>query len=184
MTRPSCPPPQDLLAYWLGELDAAEELRLDEHLLACAACSERLRAVVDLGAAIRRETLHGDFGFVTSAALIRRMKETGSRVREYSLEPGGSVNCTVTPDDDLVVSHLHAPLRDVRRLDMVVDDATAGTLRVSDVAFDPAADGLTWVASTSHLRTLGHNRTRVRLVAVEGGDERVIADYTFNHYPS
>jgi len=184
MTRTSCPPAQDLLAYWLGELDAAAELRLDEHLLACAACSERLRAVVDLGAAIRRETLRGDFSFVTSAALIRRMKETGVRVREYSLEPGGSVSCTVTPDDDFVVAYLRAPLRDVRRLDLVIDDATAGTLHVSDVAFDPAADGLIMVPSTSYLRTLGHNQQRVKLVAVEGGDERVIADYTFNHYPS
>ena len=47
--------PQELLEYWLGELDEAHESRLDEHLFACSACSERLRTIVDLGAAIRRE---------------------------------------------------------------------------------------------------------------------------------
>ena len=185
MTRASCTTsPQELLEYWLGELDSAHELRLDEHLLACSACSERLHTIVDLGAAIRGELLRGNFGFVLPAAFIRRIKEAGLSVREYNLEPGGSVNCTVTPDDDLVVAHLHAPLRDVRRLDLVIHDPTAGTLRASDVAFDPEADSLTWVPSVSYLRTLGNSQPRVRLVAVEGVDERVIADYTFNHSPS
>jgi hypothetical protein len=185
MTRASCmTSPQELLEYWLGELDSAHELRLDEHLLACSACSERLRTIVDLGAAIRGELLRGDFGFVLPAAFIHRIKEGGLSVREYNLEPGGSVDCTITPDDDLVVAHLHAPLHDVCRLDLVIHDPTVGTLRASDVAFDPEADSLTWVPSVSYLRALGHSQPRVRLVAVEGVDERVIADYTFNHSPS
>ena len=185
MTRASCmTAPQELLAYWLGELDEAHEARLDEHLLACSACSERLRTIVDLGAAIRGELLRGDFGFVLPAAFIRRIKEAGLRVREYTLEPGGSVNCTVTPDDDLVVAHLHAPLRDVRRLDFVIHDPTAGTLRVSDVAFDPEADSVTLVPSVSYLRTLGHTSTARPARGRRRRDERVIADYTFNHSPS
>jgi hypothetical protein len=185
MTRASCTTsPQELLAYWLGELDEAHESRLDEHLLACAACSDRLRTIVELGAAIRGELLRGDFGFVLPAAFVRRIKQAGLRVREYNLEPGGSVNCTVTADDDLVVAHLHAPLRDVRRLDLVMHDPNAGTQRVSDVAFDPEVDSLTMVPSVAYLRTLDRAQQRVRLVAVDGVSERVIADYTFNHYRS
>ena len=107
------------------------------------------------------------------------------RVREYTpRRPAAAWTAPITPDDDLVVSYLHAPLRDVRRLDVVIDDPTSGTLRVNDVAFDPAADGLVAVTSIAYLRTLGHAQQRVRLVAVEGADERVIADYTFNHSPS
>ena len=187
MTSAACTTPastQDLLAYWLGEIDEAAESRLDGHLFACAACSERLRTVVELGAAIRSELLHGDFGFMLPAAFIRRLKESGLRVREYNLEPDGSVNCTVTPEDDLVVAHMRAPLRDVRRLDVLIQDSVAGSMRVNDVAFDPAADGVTMVPSVAFLRTLKHERQRVRLVAVDGVEERVIADYTFNHYPS
>ena len=185
MTRAACTTsPQELLAYWLGELDEAHESRMDEHLLACSACSAELRTIVDLGAAIRGELLRGSFGFVLPLAFIRRIKEAGLRVREYNLVPGGSVDCTVTSDDDLVVSYLQAPLRDVHRLDVVIDDSTAGTLRARDVAFDPEADGLAVVPSVAYLRTLGHAQQRVRLVAVEGADERVIADYTFNHSPS
>jgi hypothetical protein len=57
-------------------------------------------------------------------------------------------------------------------------------MRVNDVAFDPAADGVTMVPSVAFLRTLTNEQQRVRLVAVDGVEERVIADYTFNHYPS
>jgi hypothetical protein len=177
--------PQDLLAYWLGELDEAQESRLDEHLLACAACSERLQRIVAIGAAIRGELLRGNrFGFVLSTAFVSRIKDAGLTVREYDLDPGASVSCTITPDDDLVASHLHAPLHDVRRLDVVMHDAELGTVRATDVAFDPEAGSVTYVPSVSFLRSLGHAQQRVQLVAVEGADERVIADYTFNHSPS
>ena len=185
MTRAACTmPPEDLLAYWLGELDEARALEVEEHVFACAACSKRLEAVVDLGAAIRAELLAGAFSFVTSAPFISRIKQAGWQVREYDLPAGGSVACTVTADDDFVVSYLRAPLRDVRRLDVLIDDTTSGKHRVNDVAFDPEAGTLAAVTSTVYVKALGCSQRRVRLVAVDGTDERVIADYTFNHSPS
>jgi hypothetical protein len=185
MTRVSCPAPvQDLLAYWLAELDTPQELAMDEHLFACATCSERLSALVELGAAIRCETLRGGFGFVASEALIHRMKEAGLTMREYDVRPGGSVSCTITPEDDFVVSNLHASLKGVDRLDVIIDDGSGGTHRIADVAFDPEADHLAVVPSAAYLRTLGHVRQRMHLVAMDGDDERVIGDYTFDHSPS
>jgi hypothetical protein len=115
---------------------------------------------------------------------MARVKAAGLRLREYRLEPGGSVDCTITPDDDLVVAHLHASLRDVRRLDLLIDDTTLGKLRANDVAFDPAAESVVAVTSSVFLRTLKHSQQRVQLVAVDGAEERVLGDYTFNHYPS
>jgi len=82
------------------------------------------------------------------------------------------------------VSYLRAPLRGISRLDVLIEDQTLGKLRANDVAFDPNADGLVTVTSSVFLRTLRHSQQRVRLVAVEGTQERVVADYTFNHYPS
>lgn len=185
MTRASCnTSSEELLAYWLGELDEADESRLDEHLFACAACSERLRVIVDLGVATHRAFTRGTLNLVLPEPFIERVKEAGLRVREYTLEPGGSVDCTVTREDDLVVAHLHAPLRDVRRLDVLIDDSTAGKSRAKDVAFDPEAESLAAVTSTVFLRTLRRSQQRVRLVAVDGVTERVLADYTFNHSPS
>ena len=186
MTRAACNElqTQELTEYWLGELDETQEQRVDEHLFSCGACSERLRALVDLGAAIRGTFLDGWLNIVLPEPFIRRIKEAGFQVREYDLEAGGSVNCTVTPDDDFVLSYLRAPLRDVRRLDMLIDDETSGKHRANDVAFDPSAGALVVLNNTAYLKTLKHSRQRVQLVAVDGVEERVLADYTFNHYPS
>jgi hypothetical protein len=186
MTRAACTvlKSQELTEYWLGELDEAHEQRVDEHLFACGACSARLRALVDLGAAIRHAFLDGWLNLVLPEAFIRLVKDAGFLVREYDLAAGGSVDCTVTPEDDFVVAYLRAPLSDVRRLDVLIDDETSGKHRANDVAFDPAAEALVTVTSTAYLKTLKHSRQRVRLVAVAGVEERVVADYTFNHHPS
>ncbi len=87
---------QDLSAYWLGELDGAQESRARRAPVRVCRVQRAAAHVVDLGAAIRSELLRGDFGFVLPAAFIRRLKDAGLRVREYELEPGGSVDCTVT----------------------------------------------------------------------------------------
>ncbi|HEX7375364.1 MAG TPA: zf-HC2 domain-containing protein [Steroidobacteraceae bacterium] len=175
---------QDLVAYWLGELDDVPEEHLEEHLFTCPACSSRLQALVDLGGAIRAEFRHGTFGSLLPPVFVRRIAASGLNVREYHLEAGDSVNCTIAPADDLVVSYLHAPLGNVRRLDVVMHDPATGSVRMDDVAFDPAADSLTLVPGVAYLRTLAHAQLQVRLLTVDGVDERVIGDYTFNHYPS
>jgi hypothetical protein len=175
---------QELTEYWLGELDDAHEQRIDEHVFACAACSERLRALVDLGAAIRRTFLEGWLSIVLPEPFMRRIKDAGFQVREYDLPAGSSVSCTVTPDDDFVVAYLRAPLHDVRRLDVLIDDTTSGKHRANDVAFDASAEALVTVTSTAYLKTLKHSQQHVRLVAVDGEEERLLADYTFHHYPS
>lgn len=186
MTHRSCPTAtvQELLAWWLGELDGPDDGRLDEHLLACPVCTEQLHEIVGVGAAIRRESLRGGCSSVLPAAFIERLRTAGLRVREYAVEPGGSVACTVTRDDDLVVSYLHLPLRGVGRLDLLMHDPTVGTLRLDDVPFDPAADRIAVVPDIAHLRALGRSQHRMQLVAVDGGVDRVLAEYTFDHSPS
>lgn len=183
MTPDSCTiAPRELLEYWLGEVDAARERALDEHLFGCAQCTALLGEIAALGRAIRGELLAGNLTFVVPEPFVRRLKDAGFRVREYAPEPGGSVDCTVAADDDFVVSYLRAPLAGVQRLDLVIDDSTSGRHRAHDVAFAPG--GVVAVTSTAYLRTLDVSRQHVRLVAVDGADERVIADYTFNHTPS
>jgi hypothetical protein len=175
---------EELLAWWLGETDRTEDERLDEHLFACTTCAARLDALSALGDAIRRETLRGGFGFVVPAAFAGRMKNAGLTVREYTLAPGGSVNCTIAPGDDFVVTHLHAPLGGVHQLDVLIDDMTIGKLRLTDVPFNPKAGGVTVVPSATLLRSLGISQQRLQLIAVEGPEERVVGDFTFHHTPS
>ena len=187
MTIVSCSAPAPmatLIGYWLGELGDAREAELEEHLLGCEICSAQLRELVRLGEGIRHATRAGSSHAVLPAAFIGRLQASGVRVREYRLRPGGSVSCTVTPEDDLVVAHLHAPLDKVQRLDLLFDDEASGARwRVEDVAFDPAADEVVLASNTAELRRLPVTTQRVQLLAVERTAERVIADYTFNHSP-
>ncbi len=175
--------PDELLAWWLEELDADEEAALDEHLFACPLCARRLHAIVTLGDAIRRATLHGEFGFVVPDAFVARMKRAGLTLREYHLDPGGSVNCTIAPGDDFVVANLTVPLAGVQRLDVLIDDTTFGKARLSDVPFDPNVGGLTVIPSTAMLRAMRNNAQHLQLVAVEPTGERLLGEYTFNHSP-
>ncbi len=174
-------PTSALLAYWLGE-SVAEEAAVEEHLMACPHCSARLQSLVRLGRGIRRATRAGNIHGVLSASFVDELRDDGLRVREYRLQPGASVACTVTPDDDLVVSYLSAPLRDVQRLDLVFEDPGSGhELRMADVAFDPEAGEVVLAPSTAALRVFDTGPRRARLLAVHDGEEREIGCYTFNH---
>jgi Putative zinc-finger len=171
-----------LIGYWLGELDGPAESEFEEHLFACSECAARLRSFAHLGEGIRRATRSGHFHAVLPAPFIGRLKQAGLSVREYRLQPGGSVMCTVTPEDDLVVAHLHAPLHDVQRLDLVVHDQTTGmSQRLQDVAFDSTADEVVMVPNVSQLRPIVSTTQRVQLFAVESAGERALGEYTFNH---
>jgi hypothetical protein len=51
----ACPPANDLLAHYRGELDPALRERMESHLIACPACRERLRDVADFFEPIRED---------------------------------------------------------------------------------------------------------------------------------
>ena len=184
MSEPICIralPTSSLLAYWLGE-NVAEEAAVEEHFMGCAHCSARMEALVRVSQGIRRTTRAGNFHGVLSAGFVDALRSDGLRVREYRMPAGGSVACTVTPDDDVVVAHLNVSLRDVRRLDLVFEDLPSGTeMRMSDVAFDPAADGVVLAPNIAMLREFDTGTRRARLFAVQDGAERELGTYTFNH---
>ncbi len=120
-----------------------------------------------------------------SAPYVERLQGVGVRVRKYDLQPGGSVNCTATADDDLVVAYLRAPLQGVARLDLHVhDSATNARWRIEDVPFDSAAGTIVLAPSVVGLRRSPKTTQTMQLVAVAGRQERQIAEYTFNHTPS
>ena len=175
-------PDSTLLAWWLDELDEEEANEVEAHLFECEECGARLRELLRLGAAVKRALLEGHVAGAVSGRFIDRLREDGLNIREYRLAAGGSVACTVAPDDDLVVSYLQAPLEGVRQLDAVFDDHT-GTRRTAHIPFDAATNEVAFIAPTALLKTWGVAQQRVRLLTVAQGAERVIGEYTFNHAP-
>ena len=186
MSVPNCIAPipfAALVDYWFGELPQNEEERIEEHLLGCALCSERLGDLVRLGAGISAACRSGEVPAVISPFFLQEMKQEGMRVREYCVAPGGSVNCTISAADDAVVSRLQATLEDATRVDLVHVYEQRES-RLPDIPFEPAAGEVLFCPSAANLKKTPAHTATIRLLAVDEAGEHPIAEYTFVHMPS
>jgi hypothetical protein len=187
MSAPSCPSPLDwdtLLAYWLGELDPEDEARVEEHYLGCAGCSRRLAQQAALAQGVRKLVRQSGVSMVINEPFVHRLAGDGLRVREYRVPRNGSVNCTVAPDDDIVVARLEAPLHEVRRVDLVtVGDGDSGAMRQEDIPFLAGSGEVIFSPGIGLLRALPATTLRMRLLAVDDDSERTLGEYTFHHTP-
>jgi hypothetical protein len=187
MTQPSCASPiplATLLEYWLGEVDEAREAALDEHLLGCGHCSATLQGLVDLAGEVRAAVRAGAVHAVLTDAFVKRLAAQGLRLREYRAPHNGSVNCTVAPDDDLLITRLDAPLAGVERLDVERLGGEGAVLeRLRDVPFDATAGEVVIAERMEVMRALPASTVRIRLLAMALSGERLVGEYTFHHTP-
>ena len=152
----------------------------------CEACGQVLDGLVELGEGVRAAFRAGAVSAVTSDAFVRRLAGKGLRVREYRLAHNGSVNCTVAPEDELLVAHLEAPLQGIERLDARarLSFEPAGVQHeLRDVPFDAEAGELVIAPDIAQLRALPASTAKMRLVAVDENTRRVIGEYSFVHTP-
>lgn len=173
-----------LVDYWFGEVEPRDEEAVEDHLFACDECSARLEDLVSLGAGIRSAFRSGELRAVLPRDFVERLKSEGVRLREYRVAAGGSVNCTLTGEDDFVVSRLQVPLAGVQRLDLVYlgpDGEAQATFE--DIPFDAAAGEVLVLPSAAALRAMPAHTARMRLVAVGTEGAKPLGDYTFNHTP-
>ena len=177
-----------LVAYWLGELPEEREAPLEEHLFACAHCTRRLEWLAALSAGVRGAVRAGALGMMVSAPFVEAMKHAGLRLREYRIDPGGRVNCTLRADEDAVVSRIRAPLSGVKRLDALQRLEVGGVeqpeVRLEDVPFDPRSGEVLFIPPPAALKKMPAHRMRMRLVAVGEAGEMALGEYTFAHSPS
>lgn len=182
-----CDRPIDLAAlesYWLEDGDPQDVDAIEEHLMGCDACGGRLRALVALSDGIRRLSREGAVEMVVTPAYLARASDEGLRTREYRVAPGGRVDCTVTPEDDLLVGRLVGDFSGVSRLDAVMERAGLPASRIEDVPISPEAGELIVAQAMPYMRTLQHARLRIRLLSQEAAGERLIGEYTFDHSPA
>ncbi|MGE5245275.1 MAG: zf-HC2 domain-containing protein [Betaproteobacteria bacterium] len=181
-----CTAPLDtamLMDYWLAVLPPGEEERVEEHLMACDVCGDRLRDAIALADALRTLARSESLRVVVSDRFVQHAGEAGRRVRRYTALPGSSVQCTVSADDDLLVAHLAADLAAASRVDLRIYDARGDEQgRMMDIPVRARAGGVTYQESITFAKALQSEDTIVRLVAIDpGGIERLLGDYTFHH---
>lgn len=172
-----------LVDYWLGDADAAATEAIDAHLLQCDACGAAFDDVVALARGVKAAFAHGAVPSMVSTAFVERLKAAGRRVREYHVPHNGSVACSVAPDDEVLVSHMAAPLQGVTRVDAVfsLSFQTGHPQRVRDIPFDAAAGAVVMLPKLAEVRQHPTHRMVVRLLAVDAAGERELGHYTFNH---
>jgi len=183
----SCQDPMEfetLTAYWLGELEGQSEEAIEEHLFACAECTRRLETIAALAAGVRAAVEGGRLNLVVSEPFVQAMKQANLRLREYRVDPGGSVNCTICAEDDAVISRLKAPLVGIERLDVVQARDGEKEMRLADVPFDAACGEVLMIPSATSLKAMPAFALRVKLIAVGEAGEKQLGEYTFNHTPS
>ena len=183
----ACPASMELPAlidYWFGELPDDATERVEEHLLECDACGDRLQALVGLRDGVRRVARSGAVELFVTDAFLRAAVASGLRTREYRVAPGGRVACTVTAEDDLLVGRLQADFGGVTSCDVLLHVAGQSVHRIEDVPVSAADHELIWSLAMPAARALGEQVLEVRLVAREGEGVRVLGDYTFAHTPA
>jgi len=172
-----------LLAWWAGELAPREEEALELHLLTCPECTRRGHELLAVSQGVRELVRKGEVSTALLPVVVERLESDGLRIREYRLAPGGSVQCTVSPDDDVVLSRLAADLDGVSRLDLAIRIDDGPEQRLTDLPFDATTKELIFAPSADWLRGLPAHVQRVRLLAVEPEGERLLGEYAFHHTP-
>lgn len=181
-------PLEQLIAYWLGELDEAAQAPLEAHYLGCEHCAKRLEWLAACAAGVRAAVRGGAVFLSLTPAFLEAMKRAGLRVREYAAAPGESVDCTIRAEDDAVVSRLRTSLAGAKRVDALHSvDAGGGRIerwRIADLPFDADSGEVIFTPSAAALRRMPAHTWRVQLLAVDEAGERPLGEYTFEHTPA
>src|SRR5690349_2320629 len=96
--------------YWLAALDDPDEEAVEEHLFECDKCGERLRELIALVQGVRELARSGSLRMIVTETFLKSSAEDGLRIRQYAPAAGGSVECTVTAEDDILIARLAANL--------------------------------------------------------------------------
>ena len=172
-----------LIDYWLGVLPPSAQETVEEHLLGCDACGDRLREVIALSESLRALARSGSLQVVVSDPFVTHAVETGLRVREYAPAPGEAIQCTVAADDDLLVARLTADLTAVSRVDLSwCDPRGVEHMRMADIPIRADAGSVICQQSITWSKASPSASMIARLLAVDdSGEERLLGEYTFHH---
>jgi len=172
-----------LMDYWLALLPSTDEDAIEEHLMTCDACGNRLRQVISLSESLRTLARSGSLTVVVSDRFVKHAAETGLRVREYAPARGESIQCTVAADDDMLVARLPVGLTTASRVDLSwCEPRGVEHQRMADIPIDAAAGSVICQQSITWAKASPTMTLTARLLEVnETGEEHLLGEYTFNH---
>ena len=182
----NCSSPIDvgiLTDYWLGALVASEEELVEEHLFACDACGVRLREIIALANGIREVARQGNLLRIVDEEFLKRAANENLRIREYAPPAGGSVQCTVSTEDDLLIGRLTADLSSAKRLDLSLCNEDGNErMRLDDIPFRPHANSICFQQPIEFAKAAPSDVMIARLISTDqSGKKRLLGEYMFIH---
>ena len=174
--------------YWLGELDAATVATVEEHLFACPGCARWLEELVALQDALGELMRAGSVLAATTEAVLARAEQRGLRTRTYRIPPGGTVHCTIAPQDDANVVRLCGPFADVERVDVETVRREHGQVvsssRSEDVPIDRSSGEIVLLNPGELIRSLPSSTFELEVVGRDAsGRGTPLGRYTLEHTP-
>lgn len=120
---------------------------------------------------------------VVSDVFLQRAAESGLAVREYQIPSGGSVECTVTAEDDILIGRIATNLAGANRVDIsICDERGVEQQRLPDIPVHSGATSIAFHESISFLKAAPSMKMIMRLFTFDDkGSEQVLGEYTFNH---
>jgi hypothetical protein len=173
----------ELSDYWTADATPDQVERIEAHVFACTACTELLAEANELRRSIGDLARNGGFQAFVTDGLLNQLASDGVRVRSFAMDPGGSVQCAVWDDDDVLVTRLRADFRGVTAVDAVLRlDTGEEWGRTSDVPVPAGSDELIMALPAEFVRRAPEVPIRLilRSSAASPGDAP-IAEYTFDH---
>jgi hypothetical protein len=172
-----------LADYWIGALAGGEEEAVEEHLFSCDECGGRLRETIALTEGVKEVAREGNLLMIVTEEFLKQVKAEGLRVREYAPPRGGSVQCTVSIEDDFLIGRLDADLSAVWRLDLVLCDKQGVEMRrLADIPFRREPGGVRFQQPIGYAKGASSETMIARLVGTDDVEaESLVGEYTFVH---
>jgi hypothetical protein len=173
----------ELSDYWTADIAPEEMERIEAHVFACAACTEVLAEAELLRRGIGNVARSGGFQAFVTDSLVNQLARDGVRVRTYVMNAGGSVQCTVWDDDEILVTRLRADFGGVSTVDAVMHlDTGEEWGRASDVPVPEGSGELIMALPAALVRRAPDVPMRLTLRPSSASpDEAALAEYTFDH---
>src|SRR5205085_7724631 len=108
-----------LIASVFDDLEPADEIAVEEHILSCSACAHIYHGLVRTGRSVAELVRHGSVSMPITAALAERVEREGLVSRRYRLTAGAIVPCAVGADDVYSLTTLEGDFSGAARIDLI-----------------------------------------------------------------
>jgi hypothetical protein len=173
----------ELADYWTTDASPDDVERIEAHVFTCAACTELLAEADRLRRSIGDVARSGGFQAIITDSLLNQLARDGVRVRAYAMDAGGSVQCAVWDEDEILVTRLRADFSGVTAVDTVMRlDNGEEWGRASDIPVPEGSREVIMALPAELVRRAPEVPIRLTIRSSSASpSEAPLAEYTFDH---